>query len=73
MLLRLFRKLVEDIVAKGDYEDALKVYPNKGVIAEIGQIVGLRDYTDYVLRRLATKEGEPLLSSLKVLLPSLPS
>ena len=67
------RKLVEDIVAKGDYEDALKVYPNKGVIAEIGQIVGLRDYTDYVLRRLATKEGEPLLSSLKVLLPSLPS
>ncbi len=57
-------RTIRKIVDEGDYTEALRVYPNKGLPSAAGRILGLRDYSDFVLRYLASPRGGGLLSSL---------
>jgi hypothetical protein len=67
------RTLLQGIVDQGAYEKMLRVYPHKGLPHEVGKVVGLHKYIDFVLRHLMTKEGATLLSSLQALVPKLAS
>jgi len=63
---------LKKLISDADYTKALQVYPNKGLPDQIGQILGLRNYPEHVLRRLQSKEGKPLLQALRQLSPRIP-
>ena len=66
-----WQKQIQIIIDTKDYTTALKIYPNKGLLAKVGQIIGLSKYGDYVLRRIGSPEGNSLVVELQKLVPSL--
>lgn len=65
-----WRSQIESIIEDRDYVGALRLYPNKGLWACGGQVMGIKDYGDFVLRRIGSREGVPLVVALRQLVPS---
>lgn len=65
-----WRDHIAEILAATDYEGVLRLYPNKGLWTCAGQVLGVKDYSDYVLRRIASREGAPLVAALRQGVPN---
>lgn len=65
-----WRSQISLIIEGRDYVSALRLYPNKGLWACAGQVMGISKYGDFVLRRMASREGFPLVAELRRLVPS---
>lgn len=65
------RKMIQHIIHSKDYLSALRIYPNKGLLGKASQVLGLSKYGEYVLRRVESPEGAPLILVLRKLVPSL--
>jgi len=62
---------IQFVIKSADYDAALRLYPNKGLLNIAGRILGLTDYEDYVVRRICSPEGAPLLKLLRTRVPTI--
>ena len=67
--------LVDRIIADQDYELALRVYENKGLVREISKRFGFRprEYVQFIRRHIQHANGEKLRMVIKSLIPELPA
>ena len=72
-IIQDWRDQIDFIVTGDDYDSALQIYPNKGLLAKAGQAIGLSKYGDFVLRRLGSLEGATLVEMLQKLVPAITS
>jgi energy-coupling factor transporter ATP-binding protein EcfA2 len=65
---------VDRIISSEDYAAAIRLYPNKGFIAELARLFGMKrhDFLDYIYRLLRNTRGTRLVECLQQLLPTLP-
>ena len=64
-----WRKKVQDIISTDNYEDALRIYPNKGLLALAGRVLQVAKYDEFLLRRITRPEGQNLVSALQRKVP----
>jgi hypothetical protein len=67
--LKLAALEVDRVAANKDYNGALRIYPNKGMTAIAGRVLGVTDFVDCVIRRLASKDGSALVQALAKIVP----
>jgi hypothetical protein len=62
---------VEHILSSRNYTEAIKIYSNKGLLAQVASIFGFKtnELMDYIQRLLSNKEGEALITIISSKLP----
>jgi len=53
------QELNEAIEAK-DYDKVIEIYDKKGLITQVGNLIGIRNFSDYILRLIASGDKEVL-------------
>jgi len=62
---------VGKILAEGDYDGALKIFNNKGLIPRISRVFDYRDLSGFIERLMSDKDGERLLTAMRTKAPQI--
>lgn len=66
---------VNDIISNRNYTQALRIYNNKGLVAQVSPLFGFRHpaLLEFIKRRVSSVKGDDLIATLKSQVPSLPT
>jgi len=64
---------VDEILNDKNYDEAIKIYSNKGLIYQISSIFGFKsnELVEFIRRLLSNKEGEPLIKIMQQQIPQI--
>ncbi|MDQ4120479.1 MAG: AAA family ATPase [Acidobacteriota bacterium] len=64
LLYQETRTKIDKILIDENYDEAIKIYNNKGLVYQISSLFGFKsdELIDYIKRIISSKEGEPLIS-----------
>jgi Protein of unknown function (DUF4435)/AAA domain, putative AbiEii toxin, Type IV TA system len=64
---------IEEILKAEDYDGAIRIYNNKGLVYQISSIFGFKsnELIDYIQRLITSKEGDRLISILQGKIPQI--
>lgn len=67
------RTKIEEILTNKKYDEAIRIYNNKGLSKQISSLFGLmsKELTEYIQRLLSSKEGEPLIAIMQSKVPQI--
>jgi energy-coupling factor transporter ATP-binding protein EcfA2 len=67
------QKEVEQILKNRTYDDAIKIYNNKGLTKQISSLFGFKanEFVEFVRRLVASKDGDALLTTMQSKLPQI--
>lgn len=64
---------ISNIISTGDHIQALKVYHNKGLIAQVSHVLGQKDLLDYIKRLLGSPSNKDIIDAIKQYIPTIPA
>lgn len=67
------RTKIEEILTNKKYDEAIRIYNNKGLAKQISSIFGFKsnELIEFIQRLVSSKEGEPLISIMQGKVPQI--